>query len=111
MRVRLDRNAQNDFPQQLLNLGDGVFPSTNLRTNTTEIILQESLGQIVHSLEHLIDAVYPALESFPERDFQWICSRAIVSPRNQTVNEINNLIIQKFPGNFKIYKSIDTVVN
>ncbi|KAJ8886366.1 hypothetical protein PR048_012577 [Dryococelus australis] len=34
-----------------------------------------------------------------------------VSPRNDTVNEINNLIIQRVPGQVKTYKSIDTVTN
>ncbi|KAJ8880552.1 hypothetical protein PR048_017022 [Dryococelus australis] len=38
-------------------------------------------------------------------------SLAIVSPRNDTVNEINNLIIQRVPGQVKTYKSIDTVAN
>ncbi|KAJ8883530.1 hypothetical protein PR048_015374 [Dryococelus australis] len=69
------------------------------------------LGQIVHSLQHLIEAVYPGLENLLERDFHWLCSRAIVSPRNDTVNEINNLIIQSVPGQVKTYKSIDTVTN
>ncbi|KAJ8882657.1 hypothetical protein PR048_014469 [Dryococelus australis] len=33
------------------------------------------------------------------------------SPRNDTVNEINNLIIQRVPGHVKTYKSIDTFTN
>ncbi|KAJ8866963.1 hypothetical protein PR048_032825 [Dryococelus australis] len=43
-------------------------------------------------------------------DFHWLCSRAIVSPRNDTVNETNNLIIQRVPGQVKTYKSIDTML-
>ncbi|KAJ8875134.1 hypothetical protein PR048_023027 [Dryococelus australis] len=44
-------------------------------------------------------------------DFHWLWSRSIVSPRNDTDNEINNLIIQRVPGQVKTYKSIDTVTN
>ncbi|KAJ8876613.1 hypothetical protein PR048_021058 [Dryococelus australis] len=72
---------------------------------------KQILAQIVHSLQHLIEAVYPGLENLLERDFHWLCSRAIVSPRNDSVNEINNLIIQRVPGQVKTYKSIDTVTN
>ncbi|KAJ8871663.1 hypothetical protein PR048_027990, partial [Dryococelus australis] len=104
-------DTHKDFPQQLLRFGEGLFPSLNLGTNSAEIILNETLGQIVHSLQHLIEAVYPGLENLLERDFRWLCSRAIVLPRNDTVNEINNLTIQRVPGQVKTYKSIDTVTN
>ncbi|KAJ8894978.1 hypothetical protein PR048_000286 [Dryococelus australis] len=40
-----------------------------------------------------------------------LAAMAIVSPRNDTVNDINNLIIQRVPGQVKTYKSIDTVTN
>ncbi|KAJ8888509.1 hypothetical protein PR048_008000 [Dryococelus australis] len=111
MRAYLSGDTHKDFPQQLLRLGEGVFPSLNLGTNSAEIILNETLGQIVHSLQHLIETVYPGLENLLERYFHWLCSRAIVSPRNDTANEINNLIIQRVPGQVKTYKSIDTVTN
>lgn len=111
MRAHLGGATNNDFPQQLLKLGEGVFPSSNLSTNCSEIVLNETLGRIVYSLEDLINAVYPGLENLLEKDFHWLCSRAIVSPRNDTVNEINNFIMQKVPGQIKHYKSIDTVTN
>lgn len=110
MRAHLHGIRDSDFPQQLLKLGEGIFPTPNLSRNC-DILLDESLGQIVHNLEILIDAVYPDIENLHEKDFHWLCSRAIVSPRNDTVNEINNLIIQKVPGQIKKYKSIDTVTN
>lgn len=34
-----------------------------------------------------------------------------MSPRNESVNEINKIIMEKVPGEFKSYKSIDTVCN
>lgn len=111
MRVHVIGNMDNDFPQQLLKIGEGSFSSRTLDSNSAEIVINETLGRIVHSLQHLIDAVYPDLEYLLDRDIHWHCSRAIVSPRNDTVNEINNLILQKVPGHGKIYKSIDTVCN
>ena len=46
-----------------------------------------------------------------KRNFDCFCSKTIVSPRNNTVNEINKIIIKRVPGDFKYYKSIDTVCN
>ena len=34
-----------------------------------------------------------------------------MSPRNDTVNEINKIIMERLPGDFKYYKSIDTACN
>ncbi|XP_045454816.1 uncharacterized protein LOC123664266 [Melitaea cinxia] len=110
MRAHLHGITDSDFPQQLLKLGEGIFPTPNL-SGHCDILLDESLGQILHNLENLIDSVYPDIENLHERDFHWLCSRAIVSPKNDTVNEINNLIVQKVPGQTKTYKSIDTVTN
>lgn len=110
MRAHLHGNAHSNFPQQLLKLGEGIFPFLNLGTNYA-VTLDESLGQIVHNLDSLINAIYPDIENLHQNDFRWLCCRAIVSPRNETVNEINNLIMQKVPGEVKCYKSIDTVTN
>ncbi|KAJ8874818.1 hypothetical protein PR048_022707 [Dryococelus australis] len=102
MRAYLGGDTHKDFPQQLHRLGEGVFPSPNLGTNSAEIILNETLGQIVHSLQHLIEAVYPGLENLLERDFHWLCSRAIVSPRNDTsIDTVTNVDdVVHFPQDF-----------
>lgn len=97
MRAHVHRMTDSDFPQQLLKLGEGIFPTPNL-SGHCDILLYESLGQILHNLENLIDAIYPDIENLHEKDFHWLCSRAIVSPKNDTVNEVNNLIVQKVPG-------------
>lgn len=58
MRAHLHGITDSDFPQQLLKIGEGIFPAPNLSENC-DILLDESLGQIVHNLDNLIDAVYP----------------------------------------------------
>lgn len=50
-----------------------------------------------NNLKSLIDAVYPDIGTQHERNFYWLGSRAIVSPRKVAVTEINNLIIKKSP--------------
>ncbi|XP_060873906.1 ATP-dependent DNA helicase pif1-like [Metopolophium dirhodum] len=108
MRAHLHGITDSDFPQQLLKIGEGIFPTPNLRENYDDFWLT---GQIVHNLDNLIDAGYPDMKNLHEKDYHWLCSRAIVSPRNDTVNDINNMILQKVSSQIKIYRSIDTVTN
>ncbi|KAJ8727639.1 hypothetical protein PYW07_001758 [Mythimna separata] len=52
MRAHLTNNYDSNFPEKLLKLGEGQFPSTNV--NCHQVVLDNGLGQIVHSLEDLI---------------------------------------------------------
>lgn len=54
-------------------------------------------------------ALYPGLEYVTERVYHLFCSRAIVSPRNYTANEINKLILGIIPGQIDHSKSIDAM--
>ncbi|XP_013793520.1 uncharacterized protein LOC106477513, partial [Limulus polyphemus] len=40
-----------------------------------------------------------------------MCERTILTPKNVTVNSINQQLLQNIPGNPYIYKSIDTVID
>ncbi|KAF9406812.1 hypothetical protein HW555_012951, partial [Spodoptera exigua] len=101
MRAHLHGNTHSNFPQQLLKLGEGTFPFLNLDTNYA-ITLDEktyikiTLGQMIHYLDSLIDAIYPDIENLHKNNFRWLCCRLI--------NAINNLIMQKVPGEVKCYK-------
>ncbi|XP_039969466.1 uncharacterized protein LOC120781334, partial [Bactrocera tryoni] len=109
MRAYLSDNDDNNSSQKLLKLGDGKLPSPV--AISLQVLLDNELGQIVQSLEILVDTIYPDIQNLTERNFNWLCSRAIVSPRNESVNEVNKIIMEKVPGEFKSYKSIDTVCN
>lgn len=61
MRAHLSEHFDSNFPQQLLELGEGKNSSPN---TDSDIELDNSLGRIVHTLEHLIDAIYPGLEIY-----------------------------------------------
>ena len=74
-------------------------------------MLDNRLGQIVHSVETLIDAIYTEIENYIQRNFDCFCSKTIVSPRNDKVNEINKITMERVPGEFKYYKFIDAVCN
>ena len=42
---------------------------------------------------------------------EWLCERAILAPKNSSVNSINSQIQNFLPGISKTYKSIDTVTD
>lgn len=109
MRARLSNDGNDNFSQKLLKLGSGKLPSPI--AHSLQVLLDNELAQTVHSLEILIETIYPDIEHLTERNFDWLYSRAIVSPKNSSVNEINKMIIEKVPGDFKCYKSIDNVCN
>lgn len=112
MRAYLSVNNENKgFPQYLLNLRKGKIYSATFGSRRDEIDIDDRLGHIVHTMEHLIHAICPNIENTLQRDHIWLTSRVILSPRNDTVNEINDFIMQKVPGQIKHYKSIDTVSN
>ncbi|XP_075703412.1 ATP-dependent DNA helicase Pif1-like [Rhinoderma darwinii] len=49
--------------------------------------------------------------AFNYRDHEWLCQRAILAPKNDSVNAINQQIQMTLPGEEKLYKSTDTVIN
>lgn len=105
MRAHLG-GGDTQFSTQLLRVGDGNVPNEN-----GVISVDSKLGSIVRSIDELVDKIYPNVENLLQKSHTWMCERAIVSPRNESVDEINDAILQKLPNEYRIYKSIDTVVN
>ncbi|CAN1781985.1 hypothetical protein LINPERHAP1_LOCUS15628 [Linum perenne] len=59
-------------------------------------------------LDELISRVYPSFQK-SYQSLQYIKSRAIVSPTNAVVSEINNILLAQIPGPSKIYFSSDSL--
>ena len=60
------------------------------------------------SILELISLIYPDALLQTNRDYAAFRDRAILTTRNSTVNELNTLILQKFPGALRTYRSIDS---
>ena len=93
------------FAKDLLDLGDGNSP-----TDTDGLVDMHSLSTVVSNLDELIDHVFP---NFKERhkSRKWLSNRAILAPKNTTVDKINSKLLAKMPGEEKVYQSIDTLVD
>ncbi|CAB3233342.1 unnamed protein product [Arctia plantaginis] len=105
MRAHLGGGSTN-FPSKLLLIGDGKVPHFE-----NKIEIDRDLGERVTSIEDLISKVYPDIVEIENKDYPWMCQRAILAARNSSVDEINELILTKLPGDEVTYTSIDNVMD
>ena len=105
MRVYLHRDDEADrFPNMLLSVGNGKIPTSAKDT----IEIPPTLANVLHSRETVIERIYPDLHR-NYNNVSWLMQRAILAPHNDTANDINATILEKFPGEQKIYLSLDSV--
>lgn len=106
MRVHLlqDASAQT-FAKQLLDMGDGKIP---IDPATLEISFPSNFCQMQSSIQDVEKMVFPNI-SRNYKNHAWLCERAILAPKNDEVNKINDRIQLKIPGEPMKYKSVDTV--
>ena len=90
---------QRDFAEYLLKVGNGELPVNNM----DEIELPVD----ILSNGNLIDEVFG--NCITNNRFQDMKDRAIIAPLNRDVTKINAEIIEKLPGDIKIYHSYDSV--
>ena len=93
------------FSAYLLTIGDGI---AEVYPDIGEEMIQIPEGYLVNTTDELIDKVFPNIEA-GYADKYWVARRAILTPRNENVDMINEIIMAKFPGKEKTYFSADTV--
>ena len=102
MRAKLngDKSA-SIFSDQLLCIGDGKLPMNN----GLHIL---PCGQFVKDETDLLNHVFPEIETkYTSHD--WLCERAILAPRNDTVDNVNRVLLKKIPGEEYEFLSNDSV--
>jgi len=109
--IKLQQNmrAQSDiwFSEFLLRIGNGTEESfANDYVQLPDDILIEYESE--ESIHMLIDRVFPDLES-KWTSAAYMRERAILSTRNEHVDSLNALMIDKFPGKEKVYYSHDSI--
>lgn len=87
----------------LLKIGEGKF-----KTIDHQIEIPRELCTLVDNLYLLIEKIYPNLHNLITKPTEWLKERAILTARNDTVNEINNLLMSKFDAEERTYKSYDS---
>ena len=108
MRVHVQGDANaGHFAGQLLTLGNGKAP---VNPNTGLISLPDHFCNIVDSIEALKNSVFPNIQNH-FNDHKWLCERAILAPKNNSVSAINLQIQDQLPGCATSYKSMDSVAD
>ncbi|CAN1781977.1 hypothetical protein LINPERHAP1_LOCUS15628 [Linum perenne] len=101
------------FPDWVLADGNGTLRTRPTRTHAmpNDLITIPSpflIQTTTKPLDELISRVYPSFQK-SYQSLQYIKSRAIVSPTNAVVSEINNILLAQIPGPSKIYFSSDSL--
>ncbi|XP_024980848.1 uncharacterized protein LOC112517694 [Cynara cardunculus var. scolymus] len=108
IRLMLNMRARTDpwFSDFLLRVGDGdeeAVDESFIRILDDMTIPYTDKGR---SKDALIDTIFPSLQ-INKADSDYIISRAILSSKNENVNEFNDQLIDKFSGDKKIYYNFD----
>ena len=102
MRANQDENYR-EFADWLLRIGDGREPIDEDENITLphQVLLQSN------DLSDLIDFTYP---QGPNGDPLYMAKRCCLTPKNIYSHIINDLVLDRLPGNKRTYLSVDSVV-
>ncbi|GBN08300.1 hypothetical protein AVEN_133797-1 [Araneus ventricosus] len=108
MRVHvLGDISYENFAKQLLSLGEGKLPT---KYASDLFSIQSDFCVSIPSLKELIRHVFPVISN-KYKDHHWLCERAILAPKNENVNKMNEIILQKLPENSITYKFVEAVMD
>ncbi|XP_035845795.1 uncharacterized protein LOC110943194 [Helianthus annuus] len=96
------------FAKWLLDVGEGNVGGANDGEATIDIPEDLLIADSFDPIGNLIDFVYPRiLENFNDPNF--FQERAILAPKNEVVQQINDRLLAIFPGDEKEYLSSDSI--
>ncbi|XP_060855642.1 ATP-dependent DNA helicase PIF6-like [Metopolophium dirhodum] len=104
MRVLCTDQDNINFVKDLLLIGKGEFQATNDKINI------KSFCYSVPTITKLVQNVYPNIQNISSKSLKWFQERAILSPTNEQVDKINDLILSRFDAQSQMYYSVDTVL-
>ena len=106
MRVALrgDTSA-GDFAQKLLEIGNG-----NILEGREDGLIRLNCGTKCSNLEEIEEKVFPSIVQ-NYKDTRWLSERALLAPKNISVDKVNDHILAKIPGAVMMYSSVDSVVD
>ncbi|KAK4386230.1 hypothetical protein Sango_2493600 [Sesamum angolense] len=108
LSLRENMRAKDDpmFTEFLMRVGNGT--ETHVLDDRIEIPNNMILPFVEShkSLCDLIDLVFPCLDLFLTNPLL-VINRSILAPKNDCVDEINEILIDKFPGELKHFVSLD----
>ncbi|GFV81298.1 ATP-dependent DNA helicase [Trichonephila clavipes] len=110
LRINMCVHLQHDlraemFSKLLIDIGDG-----QIKEMAGIINIPESLGNIVGDLITLTEKIYPNIHQIGIDCSSWLKERAILTPTNNSVYNINNFLLNILTTKHAKYESVDSVV-
>jgi len=100
-----EKKRQQEFAQFLLDIGDGIYPTTK-----GAITIPNKIKCNFRSISSFINHVFGKIEKLdPLQMNRCLLDRAVLTPLNASVTEINDQALLKMKGQNKIYRSKDRV--
>lgn len=100
------------FRKWVLDLGDGKLPAMSKEGEDEPSLIEIPTDLLVvddgDKKKAIINDIYPDLLN-RYSDLKYLTERAILSPKNEWVDEINNHILSMIPGEGQVYKSADRI--
>jgi hypothetical protein len=104
MRLNVDDAQERDFAQWQIDIGHGRH--TN---ESDDVSLPESFKCAENTVQSLIDTIYPGIDLLPHPEDHYFSERTILSSRNDDVDDLNHAILNRFPGEVKVFQSADSI--
>ena len=106
MRVVLrgDISAGN-FARKLLDIGNG-----SIVEDSGDGLIKLNCESNCSSIQEIEERVFPDIV-YNYKCSRWLSERAILAPKNVSVDKVNERIVAKIPGAIMIYRSVDAVVD
>uniref|UniRef100_K3ZLQ2 ATP-dependent DNA helicase n=1 Tax=Setaria italica TaxID=4555 RepID=K3ZLQ2_SETIT len=102
-----------EFNDWVLSIGDGTAKggahSDDGDSEFVEIPHDILIPRLDSAIDDIIRSTYPSLET-SYSDPTYLRERAIITPKNGTIDEINSRVLSLIPGHEKVYLSSDTLV-
>ncbi|XP_026451085.1 uncharacterized protein LOC113351282 [Papaver somniferum] len=108
-----EKQSISEFSKWILDLGDGKLPSKEIEGEDDEptwIKIPDDL--LIESgenpIETIVQAIYPGLlDKIENQDY--LRKRCILTPKNDTVDQINDYVVSMFPGKEHVFLSSDSI--
>ncbi|KAI3678193.1 hypothetical protein L6452_37477 [Arctium lappa] len=108
-----EKEKVSEFSSWLLKIGDGHTGISDendpIDTKWVEIPNEYMIQEHNESLMQLVRFIYND-EALQNPTASMLCDRAIVCPKNNIADEINDLILDMLPGQKSVYLSVDSVI-
>ena len=102
-----------EFNDWVLSIGDGTAQGTvhsdDGDSELVEIPHDVLIPRLESAIDDIIRSTYPNLATLYS-DPAYLRERAIISPKNDTIDEINGRVLSLIPGHEKVYLSSDALV-